>query len=162
MNDKTDTADMRGHNLPPKEVHDAYIKKLIVIERDKQSQAAKNRAGMKRFKDDAEEVFKAARADGVSVKALKHVFKVENFLQKNVKNAADRMDTDILDEAVAIMEQVSTFDSTALGVYASEEKAADAQKKKDADKFEASKAEDAKAFDGDDKAKKKPNLKSVN
>lgn len=161
MNDKTDTADMRGHNLPPKEVHDGYIKKLIVIERDKQSQAAKNRAGMKRFKDDAEEVFKAARADGVSVKALKHVFKVENFLQKNVKNAADRMDNDILDEARAIMEQVSTFDNTALGVYANEDDAAKAQKEKDAAKIAASKEADAKAFDKTEKAKaKKEDAKS--
>lgn len=162
MNDKTDTAEMRGHNLPPKEVHDSYIKKLIVIERDKQSQAAKNRAGMKRFKDDAEEVYKAARADGVSVKALKHVFKVENFLQKNVKNAEDRMDNDILDEARAIMEQVSTFDNTALGVYANEDAAKEAQKAKDAEKIDKSKAEDAKAFDEDEKkAGNKANLKAV-
>lgn len=158
MNDKTDKADMRGHNLPKKEVHDNYIKKLIVIEQDKRSQAAKNRARMKRFKDDAEEVYKNARADGVSVKALQHVFKVENFLQKNIKNAADRIDPDTLDEARAIMEQVSTFDNTALGVYANEDDASKAQKDKEAEKLAKSKEADAKAFDAAEaqKAAKKP------
>jgi len=152
MTEKTDKSDMRGHNLPPREVHDGYIKKLIVIEQDKQSQAAKNRAGMKRFKDDAEEVFKAARLDGVSVKALKHAFKVENFLQKNVKaGAADRMDNDILDEAKAIMEQTEMFSGDALGVYGSDTAAEDAQKEKTAAKIAASKAEDAKAFDDEAK-----------
>jgi len=159
MDDKTDTADMRGHNLPPRDVHESYLKKLIVIERDKQSQAAKNRAGMKQFKDDAEEVYKSARADGVSVKALKHAFKVENFLQKNVKNAADRMDVDILDEAVAIMEQVEMFAPEALGVHANEAAAKTATKDAEADKIAKAKAEDAAEFDKADKkkaAKKKP------
>lgn len=155
MNDKTDKSDMRGHNLPPRDVHEGFLKKLLVNERDKQSQMAKNRAGLKRFTEDAEEIYKSARAKGVSVKALKHAFKVEKFLDRNVKNAAERLDVDTLDEAVAIMEQVEMFAPTALGVYPNDKAAAEGQKKKDADKLADAKAKDGAAFDELEEARKK-------
>ena len=162
MDDKTNTDDMRGHNLPKREVHEDFLKKLLVIENDKQSQLARNRAGMKTFKDDAEEVYKSAKLAGVSVKALKHAFKVENFLRKNVGgDAANRVDNDILDEAKAIMEQVEMFSPDALGVYPNEEAAKEGTKDAEAEKLEKAKAADAAEFDKMEKAKAKKDNKKA-
>lgn len=153
---KTNTDDMRGHNLPPREVHENFLKRLLVVEADKQSQMAKNRAGLKSFADDKEEILKEAKAAGVSVKVLKHLFKVENFLDKNVTNAAQRLDVDIADEVVAVMEQTEMFSYAKIGVHPTSEVATAAKKglEDGTDEVQKQKLEDAKAFDEDPALKK--------
>lgn len=99
----------RGANLPSRDTHEGFIKRLLEVDKSIESEKAKYRNALKPHQADRKQIFQEARDANVCVRALKEVHKMQKAVDRYYNNLDDHLDADDADEARAIIDQLEMF-----------------------------------------------------